>query len=178
MVVPPEPLDRVARLSAMDIRPAAESEAAALSELAMLAKSHWGYSTQALERWRAELAISPADVRERPTFAAVAGAGIAGFYSLRPSAGAWELDNLWVHPGFMHQGIGRALLAHALATAERGGASEVLVDADPNAESFYLAWGAALRGHVPAPIPGQPERVRPQLVFVKPAHALEAHRAP
>ena len=92
-----------------------------------------------------------------------------GFYSLRPSQSAWELDNLWVLPKFMHQGIGRALLAHALATAARGGASEITVDADPNAESFYLECGAIKRGEIPAPIAGQPKRVRPQLVFVQPA---------
>ena len=161
----------------MNIRPAVESEAPVLSDLVMLAKSHWGYSAHALERWRPELAVSPTDVRERPTFVAMTGAEVAGFYSLRTSRAAWELDNLWVLPKFMHQGIGRALLAHALATAARGGASEVIVDADPNAESFYLKFGAIRRGDVPAPIPGQPKRVRPQLAFVQPDNALEADRA-
>ena len=161
----------------MNIRPAAESEAPILSDLAMRAKSHWGYSTETLERWRPELAVSPTEVRESPTFVAMVGAEIVGFYSLRTSPTAWELDHLWVLPKFMHQGIGRALLAHALATAAGGGASEVTVDADPNAESFYLECGAVRRGHVPAPIPGQPKRVRPQLAFVQPNNALEADRA-
>jgi ribosomal protein S18 acetylase RimI-like enzyme len=161
----------------MNIRPAVESEAAVLSELVMLAKSHWGYSTEALERWRPELAVSPTNVREGLTFVAVVSAEIVGFYSLRPSRAAWELDNLWVLPKFMHQGIGRALLTHALATAARGGASEITVDADPNAESFYLECGAIRRGDVLAPIPGQPKRVRPQLAFVQPNNALEADRA-
>ena len=152
----------------MNIRAAVETEAQVLSALAMRAKAHWGYSAEQLERWRAELAVSPSDVRERPTFIAMTGAEVAGFYSLRSSQPAWELDNLWVLPEFMHQGIGRALLAHALATAARGGASEVVVDADPNAESFYLECGAIRRGDVPAPIPDQSQRVRPQLAFVRP----------
>ena len=143
----------------------------------MRAKSHWGYPPEALERWRPELAVSPSDIRGRPTFVAVAGAEIVGFYSLRTSRAAWELDNLWVLPKFMHQGIGRALLAHALTTAARGGASEVTVDADPNAETFYLECGAIRRGDVPAPISGQPKRVRPQLAFVQPNNALETDRA-
>jgi len=42
----------------------------------------------------------------------------------------------------------------------------VTVDADPNAESFYLACGADRCGEVPAPIRGEPGRVRPQLAFV------------
>jgi ribosomal protein S18 acetylase RimI-like enzyme len=157
----------------MNIRPAVESEAAVLSDLVMFAKSHWGYSAETLEQWRPELAVSPTNIRERPTFVAAVGTEIAGFYSLRPSRAAWELDNLWVLPEFMHQGIGRALLTHALATAARGGASEITIDADPNAESFYLECGAIRRGDVPAPIPGQPKRVRPQLAFVQPNKSLE-----
>ncbi len=54
---------------------------------------------------------------------------------------------------------------HALETANRSGAPEVTVDADPNAESFYIECGAVRRGEQPAPIAGQPERVRPQLAF-------------
>jgi GNAT superfamily N-acetyltransferase len=157
----------------MNIRAAVETEAPDLSSLAMRAKAHWGYSADMLQRWRAELAISSTDVRERPTFVAVVGGVVAGFYSLRPSLASWELDNLWVLPEFIHQGVGRALLSHALETAARGGASEITVDADPNAESFYRACGATRRGEVPAPISGQPRRVRPQLAFVQPNNSLE-----
>jgi hypothetical protein len=38
------------------------------------------------------------------------------------------------------------------------------IDSDPNAEPFYLACGAERTGAIPAPIAGQPARVRPQLV--------------
>jgi ribosomal protein S18 acetylase RimI-like enzyme len=152
----------------LNIRPALEGEAPLLSALAMRAKAHWGYSAATLEGWRSELDVSANDVHEEPTFIAMVGAEVAGFYSLRPSHASWELDNLWVLPEFMHQGIGRALLSHALETAARSGASEVTVDADPNAESFYLESGALRLGEVSAPIDGQPGRVRPQLAFVRP----------
>ena len=149
----------------MNIRSAVETEAQFLSALVMRAKAHWGYATETLEAWRSELAVSPEDIRGKPTFVAVADGQIVGFYSLSPSHTSWELDNLWVSPQFMHRGVGRELLSHALETAARGGAVEVTVDADPNAEPFYLECGAIRRGEVPAPIPGQPSRVRPQLAF-------------
>jgi len=44
-------------LPSVTMRPAVESEAGVLSELVMRAKSHWGYTTEALERWRPELAV-------------------------------------------------------------------------------------------------------------------------
>ena len=69
----------------MNIRPAVETEAQLLSALAMRAKAYWGYSDEALEAWRAELAVSPQGIRARPTFVAMVGIEVAGFYSLSPS---------------------------------------------------------------------------------------------
>ena len=149
----------------MHIRPAQGREAEALTAVALEAKAHWGYPAGTIESWKQELTISAQAIVTRPTCVAVIGDEIVGFYSLSPSRDAWKLDDLWVLPRFMDRGIGRALVAHALETAARGGASSVTVDADPNAESFYLACGAARCGEVPAPIPGEPGRVRPQLAF-------------
>jgi GNAT superfamily N-acetyltransferase len=148
-----------------DIRPAQETEADLLSALIMQSKAHWGYSIEALESWRPELSITPASIRKKPVFVAIVEGEVAGCYSLAPSAVSWALDNLWVLPRFMRRGVGRALVSHALQTAARGGASEVTVDADPNAETFYLDCGAIRCGEVAAPIAGQPDRVRPQLAF-------------
>lgn len=39
----------------------------------------------------------------------------------------------------------------------------ITIDADPNAEAFYLACGVIRVGHVAAPIFADPSRVRPQL---------------
>ena len=147
------------------IRAAAPAEAADLSALVMRAKAHWGYSVETLDRWRAELGIFPEDIHARPMFVAAIDSSTAGFYSLRPSSTSWELDNLWVAPELMHRGIGRSLLLHAVDTARRAGATEILIDADPNAEAFYLSCGAVRRGQVAAPIPGEPGRVRPQLAL-------------
>ena len=152
----------------VEIRKAAASEAEALSALALEAKAHWGYSREAIDSWRDQLRISSENVEAKPTYVGAIDGVIVGFYSLAPSGHSWELDNLWVAPRFMHRGVGRALLDHAVEVAFRGGASSVIVDADPNAEAFYLACGAMRRGEVPAPIPGQPDRVRPQLAFDQP----------
>ena len=149
----------------VDIRPATQSEAGLLSDLAMQAKAHWGYPREVLESWKPELAVTCESIRTRPIFIAMVDDQVAGFCSLSSSGTTWDLDNLWVSPPFMHRGIGRALLSRALDEAVGGGAIEVTVDADPNAEAFYLQRGAVRRGEVPAPIPGNPDRIRPQLVF-------------
>lgn len=149
----------------MKIRRAVTEDAKRLSELAWSAKAHWDYPSQTMELWRDELSVTQSDIRRNPTFVAETDNEVAGFYLLDVSKSEWCLEHLWVAPSHMTRGIGSALLAHALETARCGGATEIMVDADPNAEPFYLARGGVRCGYVAAPIPGEPARRRPQLVF-------------
>jgi N-acetylglutamate synthase-like GNAT family acetyltransferase len=88
---------------------------------------------------------------------------VVGFYSLHVVERTCELDNLWVVPSEVGRGYGRELLAHAVNVARSMGLREIVIDADPNAENFYLPCGATVTGAVTAPIEGQPSRTRPQL---------------
>ena len=147
------------------IRRARPDEAEALSAIARAAKQSWGYPDALIAEWAASLDISPGEVAAKPTFAAVAGGSLVGFYLLAPAGGLWSLEHLWVAPAEQRRGAGRALLVHAVETARAGGASRLAIDADPNAEPFYLACGAERVGAVAAPIAGDPLRARPQLVL-------------
>lgn len=149
----------------MHIRRAVAEDATALSALALRAKAYWGYAEAQVEAWRTSLEVSAESVSAQPTFVAELNGLLVGFYSLAPSESSWELDNLWVAPEHIRRGFGRKLVVHALQTAAEGGAASVVVDADPNAEPFYVACGARSIGEVAAPIAGQPDRVRPQLAF-------------
>lgn len=56
-------------------------------------------------------------------FVAELDAGIVGAYVLQPTAPAvWELMNISVHAAYQKQGIGSAMLRHAIATAGAAGA--------------------------------------------------------
>jgi ribosomal-protein-alanine N-acetyltransferase len=149
--------------SFIDIRHAAPREAAELTGIAREAKAMWGYARQALAAWEEQLTIAESEVALRPVFVALMDGRIAGFYSLAPGSEDWELDNLWVRPSHVRRGIGAAMLSHALERAREGGARGVCIDSDPNAEPFYLRAGAVRVGEIPAPIDGEPARVRPQL---------------
>ena len=149
----------------MQIRRAVAGDVEELSALVLSAKAHWGYEHAQLQAWRSSLEVSAESVPARPTFVGELNGLAIGFYSLAPSGEAWELDNLWVLPRFMKNGFGRTLLMHAAQTAAEGGATSIVIDADPNAEPFYLACGAKRIGAVAAPIAGQLNRVRPQLVL-------------
>ena len=52
------------------------------------------------------------------------------------------LDNLWVLPEHMGQGIGKQLFQHALERSRLRGESILKIEADPNAQGFYEKMGA------------------------------------
>ena len=57
-----------------------------------------------------------------------------------------HLDHLWILPEAMGRGIGRTLFRHALTQARRLGCRAVQIEADPNAEGFYVRMGARRTG--------------------------------
>lgn len=145
------------------VRAGEAEDAPALSELAMAAKAHWGYAPALLEAWRGELEIDAAYLASHTLRLAEDEEGLAGFYALGEGPGDWTLEHLWVAPARLRQGLGRALLEHARALAAAGGASAIVLDAEPFAEAFYLACGAERVGARPAPIPGDAARVLPRM---------------
>jgi len=52
------------------------------------------------------------------------------------------LENLWVLPEHMGQGIGKMLFQHALERSRSRGVFTLKIEADPNAQSFYEKMGA------------------------------------
>jgi GNAT superfamily N-acetyltransferase len=145
------------------IRTATLDESDVLSAIAYAAKAHWGYPRSVLATWTQDLRVSRESISRDPTFVCQTQGEVAGFCQLTLSGGRCELQHLWVSPRFMGRGIGRALLARAAMQAREWGVGDIAIDADPNAERFYVACGAVRTGEKAAPIEGEPQRIRPQL---------------
>jgi GNAT superfamily N-acetyltransferase len=73
----------------------------------------------------------------RTRVAAVADGRVIGFATALMGGDAVELDDLFVDPGRMRQGAGRALVLDAVAIARELGAGRVEVTANPHALVFY-----------------------------------------
>jgi GNAT superfamily N-acetyltransferase len=74
-------------------------------------------------------------------------ASVVGFYALRrQDRETMELEALFVEPGFIGQGFGRALIEHAKSIASGMGAIRLIIQGDPSAEGFYVAVGSVLTG--------------------------------
>ncbi len=119
------------------IRDAALGDMAALSDV--FRRSSWSNDGD-----RANLLAHPEvlefpdrAVREGRTRAAVAVGEIVGFASWLGAGDAIEIDDLFVDPEWMRQGIGRALVLDLIAIARGRGTARVEVTANQHALAFY-----------------------------------------
>ena len=87
-----------------------------------------------------------------------------GFYALEIDDTEFRLAHFWLTPSFIGQGIGRRMFDHAAQTAFGLGARELRIEADPNAEGFYLHLGADRVGESVSLLTGT-ERVIPSLRY-------------
>ena len=147
----------------MQIVRARPEDAATLTEIAFAAKRQWGYPEHWIQCWREILTVTPALVAANPTFLAMEGDHVVGFYSLtvepRP-----DLTHLWVLPDAMGRGFGRALFEHAVKQGGALGFSTFEIEADPNAEGFYRRMGAKRVGTSVTEIEGE-RRELPLLIY-------------
>ena len=124
------------------IRRALPKEAEQLTQITIAAKRHWGYPEKWIQLWIPELTFSPENIAENEFWLAEVDEVIAAYYSLKQDVEGLWLDNLWVLPEYIGQGIGRRLFEHALVRGRAWGDSVLKIEADPNAQSFYEKMGA------------------------------------
>ena len=146
----------------IEIGRASPGDADALTRIAFASKRYWGYPERWISRWSETLTITPEFVRDNGVYAAVAGGEPVGFYALSGTGHELDLEHLWVSPAWIGSGVGRLLFEHAVDRATSRGAKHVEIEADPNAEGFYLRIGARRVGENVYQIEGH-RRVLPLL---------------
>ena len=130
--------------------------AQALTEITVTAKRHWNYPEKWIQLWLPMLTISPQYIQENETWMAVVDVKPVAYYSLKQENESLWLDNLWVLPEFMGQGIGRRLFEHARERCLALGFSILKIEADPHAQSFYEKMGAHKVGEHHGEVDGHP----------------------
>jgi len=144
----------------LKIRRALPEEADRLSDIALSAKRHWGYPERWIAIWRPQLTFSPEYFEENESWAAEVDNQPIAFYTLQDKdKNAW-IEDLWVLPEYMGQGVGKRLFLHALSRARQLGYRILQLEADPNAVGFYEKMGMSKIGERHSEVDGQP-RVLP-----------------
>jgi GNAT superfamily N-acetyltransferase len=133
------------------IRDATPDEARALEDLQRRSSLVW-------DEYRAQLTAHPdaislpvSAIRDGTVRVACGVDRILGFSVTVPSVdgdGPDELDGLFVEPDVMRGGVGRALIADAVARSERRGVPAIEVTANPRALDFYRTVGFRDQGPV------------------------------
>ncbi len=136
-----------------DIRPAEPGDRDALGELHRRSSYVWAEDRGDLEAHPDALGIAPEAIAERRVRIAVAANGELLGFSVVGDAddGVSELDDLFVDPGVMRRGVGRALVEDAAAHAADRGCLRMTVVAHPRNLPFYESVGFA---------PGAPVQTR------------------
>jgi GNAT superfamily N-acetyltransferase len=155
------------------IRRARVADAPALTRIAHAAKRHWRYPDAWIRLWDADLTVTPGFVRRHPTWCAVRGGRVVGFWAVSGRGATRELEHMWVDPRHIGAGIGRALLAHCEDRLRRMAVTRLEIASDPNAEGFYRRLGARRIGEVPARPDG---RTLPLLALTISASAARCSR--
>lgn len=143
-------------------------DAHALTQIAHAAKRHWGYPESWIEAWRQILTMRPEFIATNLSYCAIEEDRPVGFYVLTTEDDGIHLDHLWVLPGAMGRGIGRALFEHAMAQARSAGFASIKIEADPNAERFYQRMGARRTGTAHGEVEGT-RRELPLMEFLVPS---------
>jgi GNAT superfamily N-acetyltransferase len=124
------------------IRPPDPQEGERLREIAIAAKSHWGYDLDRVRQWVADGDFSAEGLRAKEFYVADAEGRAVGWASLITDDDVCVLDDLWIEPEWMGQGIGSQLFHHAADRARELGATRMEWEAEPHAVGFYERMGA------------------------------------
>lgn len=89
----------------------------AITAVMRASKAHWGYSKAQMQEWNDEVKVSKEEIENENNhfFKLMDGAVIRGFYSFSFfSKSLAYLDNLFLHPDLIGQGIGQLLFEEVL----------------------------------------------------------------
>ena len=138
------------------LRELQEPELTTASELCLRSKAIWGYDEVFLKQCIPALTLTAADLQDGFVVAAEKAGEIAGIAELLMEGTDLYLDKLFVDPGHMGTAIGKALFEWAVREAKAMGVSELLINADPGAATFYKRMGCVSDGKLASTaIPGR-----------------------
>lgn len=135
-------------------RPAQVADLPALNTISIESKKHWGYTESWIERWMDDLTLDEKKLSNQNILTARDEDQVIGFCSIVENDENYEILHLWVLPQYIGKGNGRKLLQ---ATIDSFVNKElpIIVESDPNAESFYKSQGFATYSKVESFPPGR-----------------------
>jgi|TARA_R100000455_G_C6266935_1_gene122252 GNAT superfamily N-acetyltransferase len=127
----------------LTLRSPRPDEAAALSELCLRSKAHWGYDAAFVAACAPYLKVDPALIAgDFVRVADDASGRTLGVVQVDPGGKAGTLDLLFIEPFAIGTGAGRMLYDWAKARLRAAGETQMTILSDPDARGFYERMGA------------------------------------
>lgn len=123
------------------VRGPRSNEGERLRAIAVAAKSHWGYDVERVREWAAMGDFSPEGLRQKDVYVAEVSGHAVGWAAAFEKGEVFWLDDLWIDPAWMRQGIGARLFRHAAERGKKCGALRMEWEAERHAIGFYEKMG-------------------------------------
>jgi GNAT superfamily N-acetyltransferase len=128
-------------METLRIRRAEAADGERLREITAVAKALWDYDPQPVAVWAAQLDFSATALAARETHVAEQGDRIVAYAALVQKGETVILDDLWVDPSSIGEGIGARLFTVALERVRELRAKRLEWESEPNAVGFYEKMG-------------------------------------
>jgi GNAT superfamily N-acetyltransferase len=112
-----------------------------LREIAVSAKAHWGYEMDRVKDWAAKGDFSAEGMAAKHVYVAEVNRQLVGWAAGMSRGEVYWLDDLWIEPPSMRQGVGRRLFRRSATEARRSGARRMEWEAERHAIGFYEKMG-------------------------------------
>ena len=133
----------------MTIQKAIPGDHEILTQITKKSKACWGYSNEQIEDWSPFLTVTEEYIETNSVFNLMLDNQIIGYYSFfHESENSIKLDNLFVLPDFIGKGFGKLLMNDFLVRLQDLSVQKVVLNSEPNAESFYIKFGFVKIGQI------------------------------
>jgi GNAT superfamily N-acetyltransferase len=125
--------------------------------------AYWPHDAAYIAEANRLLSLGALDLARDEAWVAERDGTPVGYYRLTLHGDLAEIEELFVEPEWIGQGIGRKLFDHAVASARRRGCAGLEWETDADAAGFYLAMGGHKIGSTPSGIEGAEPLTRMRL---------------
>lgn len=132
----------------MQIIKATAEHISEMNALILASKRFWGYSEEIMALWLDDLRVDAQVLASRSFWVVQADARLAGVFSISQDRAGCELEDFWVHPECMGEGLGRFMFAFVVQWLVQQDVTEMTIVADRHAKAFYERMGAEQIGNV------------------------------
>ncbi|MBP6625766.1 MAG: GNAT family N-acetyltransferase [Chitinophagaceae bacterium] len=122
----------------MTVKKSTPEDSEILTALTKKSKAYWGYSDQQMNDWSESLTITKNYIETNIVFKLVIEDEIVAYYSyIQLDIWTIKLDNLFVLPKLIGQGLGRLLIQDLLFRIKKTSINKIILESDPHVEKFY-----------------------------------------